>query len=216
MRRTLLAIAACMAAATMSPAQVGAQTPQQRTWCYDDKATDPQTIDGCTALILSGGLAGRDLAIVYYNRGIGYEGTNQLALALSDYNSAIRLDPNYADAFDNRGNTYFKTGDNQRAIADFDRAIEIKPDFALAFSNRGYVYYSTGQYDQAIQDLDRSITLDASRGRSFVNRALVRIAKHDCAGAAEDYVKARQLNWEFTISDESRAACGAALTAAGL
>ncbi len=56
--------------------------------------------------------------------------------AIADFDRAIRLNPEYATAFNNRGiayqNNYF-----DRAIADYDEAIRINPEYATAFTNRG-------------------------------------------------------------------------------
>ena len=206
-------LAAMMTAlAVMEASDAAAQTEQQRAWCYDPNATDPQTIEGCTALANSGRFSGRDLAIILYDRGLSYENTNQYNLAMADFSQAIGLDPNYADAYDDRGNIYVHLNNYTRAIPDYDRAIAMKPDFALAYSNRGYTYYKMGNIQQALADLDRAISLDQKTGRTFVNRALARAADHNCAGAAQDYMAAKQLNWKFTISDQVKTQCGATVT----
>ena len=48
--------------------------------------------------------------------------------AIADYDRAIQLKPDYADAYVGRGVAYGEKGDYDRAIADFDRAIQLKPD----------------------------------------------------------------------------------------
>ena len=45
--------------------------------------------------------------------------------AISDYDSAIQINPNFAEAYYNRGNSYKAIGDNARAQADFKRAKEL-------------------------------------------------------------------------------------------
>jgi tetratricopeptide (TPR) repeat protein len=42
--------------------------------------------------------------------------------AISDFTKAIRLDPNYAIAYQNRGIVYFQTGRHAEAVADFAAA----------------------------------------------------------------------------------------------
>jgi Flp pilus assembly protein TadD len=44
---------------------------------------------------------------------------------MADYNQAIKLDPEFASAYNNRGFAYDKKGDTDRAIADFTRAIKL-------------------------------------------------------------------------------------------
>ena len=54
----------------------------------------------------------------------------------ADYDEAIQLWPDYAEAFNNRGNAYSAKGDYDRAIRDYDQAIRLNPDNALAISMR--------------------------------------------------------------------------------
>ena len=53
------------------------------------------------------------------------------------YSEAIRLKPDYAEAFNNRGNARYAKGDLEGALQDYDEAIRLKPDYADAFNNRG-------------------------------------------------------------------------------
>jgi tetratricopeptide (TPR) repeat protein len=204
-------IAAVAALAVMGAGGASAQTEQQRKWCYDQAATDPQTIEGCTALEKSGKYRGRDLAVILYNRGLSYENTEQYTQAMADFSQAVGLDPNYADAFDDRGNVYVWTGDHERALADYNRAIALKPNTALFHNNRGYTYYKMSDLDRALTDLNRAISLDPKMPRAYVNRALVHFAKHDCKGTADNLMAAKRLNWKYTVSDEMKAQCGDAL-----
>jgi tetratricopeptide (TPR) repeat protein len=48
--------------------------------------------------------------------------------ALKDYDEAIRLKPDHADAFNNRGNVRRTKGDLDGALKDFNKAIRLKPD----------------------------------------------------------------------------------------
>jgi len=103
-----------MGALATSP--VGAQTPQQRELCYKTTAADEQTISGCTAVIQGGKENQQDLAIAYYNRGIGYQNKKDPDRALADYDQALRLRPNYSSAFNNRGNVFQSLGKYERAV----------------------------------------------------------------------------------------------------
>ena len=51
-------------------------------------------------------------------------------LAIKDYNKAIQLDPELAEAYCNRGVAYEHTGEFERAIADHTKAIELQPHYA--------------------------------------------------------------------------------------
>jgi tetratricopeptide (TPR) repeat protein len=45
--------------------------------------------------------------------------------AITDFNQAIRLNPNLAGAYGNRGLAYGKLGESQKAIADLQKAVTL-------------------------------------------------------------------------------------------
>ena len=79
--------------------------------------------------------------------------------AIADYDTAIRLKPDYTIAYNNRGNAKNDLGQHSAAIADFDTAIRLKPDLAEAYYNRGLAKYQLGQHSAAIADYDTAIRL---------------------------------------------------------
>jgi tetratricopeptide (TPR) repeat protein len=47
-------------------------------------------------------------------------------MAINEFNNAIKLNPNYAEAYDNRGFTYFvKLGNKVKGCADLKKACEL-------------------------------------------------------------------------------------------
>ncbi|HXM04841.1 MAG TPA: tetratricopeptide repeat protein [Chthoniobacterales bacterium] len=50
----------------------------------------------------------------------------QYGQAVSDYSEAIRLKPDYAEAYDDRGDAYGKLGRNLEAAKDHKKAKELK------------------------------------------------------------------------------------------
>src|SRR5713101_3086141 len=149
-------------------AQAQAQSCEQlEKWCHDDKATDDQTIQGCSAVIASGRESGEKLSRVYYDRGLAFLDKNQLDPAIEDFDEAIRLNPKDADAFNARGDAYRGRKDPFRAIADYDQAIELKPNDADAFNNRGNAHGNEKEYDLAIADYDQAVKLKPDFSYAF-------------------------------------------------
>ena len=96
-----------------------AQTLDQQR-CF---ARDPDlSISGCTAIIQSGNETQQNLAVAFFNRGNAYlEGKGQPDRAIQDFDQAIRLNPNYAEAFKGRGFAYSNKGQPDRARASYAR-----------------------------------------------------------------------------------------------
>ena len=87
--------------------------------------------------------------------------------AIADFTEAIRLDPNYANAYNNRGLAYDDKGDFARAIEDYTQAIRFEPRHVNAHTNRGADYAETGQFDKAIADYNEAIKIDPDYASAY-------------------------------------------------
>jgi tetratricopeptide (TPR) repeat protein len=80
--------------------------------------------------------------------------------ALEDYSKAIKLMPNYAEAYNGRATARTGTGDPDGAIADFTEAIKLKSNYAEAiFGRASERHLSKHDYTGAIADYDALLKL---------------------------------------------------------
>jgi len=70
--------------------------------------------------------------------------------AIEDYNKAIEINPNKAEAYVNRAFAKGELGDFRGAIEDCNKAIELNPKYAEAFYNRGFAKGELG-YSKAYE-----------------------------------------------------------------
>jgi tetratricopeptide (TPR) repeat protein len=114
------------------------------------------------------------------------------------YSEAIRLESDYAAAFNNRGNVRRAKGDLEGAIQDFSEAIRLKPDdAAAAFNNRGNARCDKGDLEGALQDYTEAIRLKPDYAVVFNNRGVALCDKGDLEGALQDYTEAIRLKPEY-------------------
>jgi tetratricopeptide (TPR) repeat protein len=131
--------------------------------------------------------------VAFYNRGIVFKDEKRHDQAISDFNRAIELKPDYAVAFYERGVVFINKNRLDDAVMDFDKAIELKPDCFPAYLNRGIIYGNEKRYDVAISDLDKAIRLKPDYALAYYNRGIFEFYSGKKAAACEDLKKAAQL-----------------------
>ena len=63
--------------------------------------------------------------------------------AIAAYEQAIRLDPNYASAYNNKGTALNDLKRYEEAIAAYEQAIRLDPNYTFAYNNKGMLYTSS-------------------------------------------------------------------------
>ena len=87
---------------------------------------------------------------------------NQYDNAITDFDEAIRLDPD-ARSYVDRGDDWFVQDELDKAIADYNEAIRLDPHDARAYLNRGLAWLNKKEYDKAIADTGEAIRLYRKR-----------------------------------------------------
>jgi tetratricopeptide (TPR) repeat protein len=123
-----------------------------------------------------------------------YGRKGQLDRAIEDFDQAIRLNPNFAEAYVKRSIAHALKGQPDRAIEDLDQAIRLNPNYAEAFNYRGANYARKFQLDHAIADFDKAIRLNPNFAEAFSNRGNAYRRKGQLDRAIEDLDQAIRLN----------------------
>jgi len=115
-------------------------------------------------------------------------------------NEAIRLNPNYADAYGDRGAAYADLGQYQLAIEDYNKAIRLQPDDVFAYNNRGIAYADLGQYQLAIEDYNKAIRLKPDHAKPYYNRGITYNKINQYQLAIEDFNKVIRLKPDHAMA----------------
>jgi lipoprotein NlpI len=204
--RTLLAPALASAAVLLMWAPAAAQHSQKWASCVNQGGafSADQRINSCSSIIQSGRETGRNLAVVYYSRGLAYYDKGDDDRAIAEYNEAIRLDPKFAYAYSSRGLAYDHKGDLERASPDYDEAIRLDPKYAQALFYRGNAYYQKGDDDRAIADYNEAIRLSPKFAYAYNNRGTAYDHKGDDDRAIADFNEAIRLDPKFAQAYSNR------------
>ena len=93
-------------------------------------------------------------------RGLRRERSGRFEAALQDYDMAVRIRPDYANAYNNRGNMKYRLGELDGAVRDYGEAVRLNPSFAEAFCNRGMARHRLGDFEGARHDYVKALALD--------------------------------------------------------
>jgi lipoprotein NlpI len=185
---------AAMVAASLLGAPAWSQTQDQVTWCLNtgNAYPPPVRMAGCSAVIESGQWSGSNVVWAYFNRGLSYVEMGDFR-ALTDFDEAIRIDPNNARMFLERGRAVAGLlGDLDRAVRDLDQALALDPDLVDAHIYRAGIHRRRGDYDRAILDFTAALAVDDD-ARIHVARGGAYRAKGDDKHAVEDFDEALTL-----------------------
>ena len=85
-------------------------------------------------------------------------------------NEAIRLKPDYSEAYHVRGRAYLHLEQYHLTINNCNEAIRLKPDDFRPYINRGIAYEYLEQYQEAMKDFSEGIRLKPDNFLAYLNR----------------------------------------------
>ena len=124
--------------------------------------------------------------------------------AIKDFNAAIKLNANFAAAYNGRGMAYDDKNQFDLAIEDYSQTIKLDPKNARAYNNRGFAYRNRGDFDRAIADYNQALALDPKYALALYNRAIAYYDKRDFENATRDMNEAIKLNPNFQTAFRDR------------
>ncbi len=132
----------------------------------------------------------------FFERGYLKHEIGDLDGAIADYTEAIRLDPEFAQAYDERGIVRLNKHefDLDAAFEDFSAAIGVNPHYCSAWMNRGYVYRVQGKLDRAIHDYTEAVRVDPNEPYAYFCRAAIFENQLEFENAINDLERFKQIH----------------------
>jgi Flp pilus assembly protein TadD len=107
--------------------------------------------------------------VAHNNLGMAYVSQGQWDRAAAEFQTAVRLKPDYVMAHYNLGVAYASQGQLDRAIAEYQTALQLKPASAESHNNLGIAYASQGQLDRAIAEFQTTVRLKPDDAEPHIN-----------------------------------------------
>ena len=148
--------------------------------CFANSSIGSEAV--CTKLIDGGKISGSRLASVYTQRGFTRRDKDPDS-AMSDFNAALKIQPDYPAALNDRAWIYMTRGDYDAALQDLNKTASQTTPWAIAavaYYYRGFAYLRLKDYAKAVADLNEAI-------RRLPNNADYYLARGEAQQAQESY-----------------------------
>jgi tetratricopeptide (TPR) repeat protein len=104
--------------------------------------------------------APQDSPVIWNKIGIAYHQLVQLDAAKKNYEKAIKLNPQYAEAINNLGTIYYAKRSYRKAISQYNKALKYTPDSASIYSNLGTALFARKKFEEAFAMYQKALSLD--------------------------------------------------------
>ena len=109
-------------------------------------------------------------SIVLYNiAGASNAELMQFDDAIDCYKQALKIKPDYAEAYYNMGVALKDKGDPEAAIDSYKQALKIKPDYAEAYNNMGNALMKKDDPEAAIDSYKQALKIKPDKAKAYIN-----------------------------------------------
>ena len=138
----------------------------------------------------------RLLNLIYFKK-------KDFSLAINFINKAIKINPNFAEAYNERGNALNELKQLELAIKSYDQAIKLNPKYADAYYNKGLVLHELKKIELAIKSYDQAIKINPNHIYSHNNKgyALQKLKKIDASIECFYNVLKINPNFDFLLGE---------------
>ena len=119
--------------------------------------------------------------------GMQLQMAGQVPEAVGQYEQALRLDPDFADAHINMGNALMQSGRIPEAIGHYEQALRIRPDFFKAHNDFGAALARLGRLPEAISHYDQALRINPDSAEAHNNLGSALLQSGRIQEAIEQY-----------------------------
>ncbi|HBB94076.1 MAG TPA: hypothetical protein DC054_01680 [Blastocatellia bacterium] len=115
--------------------------------------------------------------------------TPTIRRAIEDFTEAIRIEPDFTDAYFERARASAELKDYKSAVEDFLVVLRREPANVGAHYKLGLAHFDLGDYRKAIEDFTHALELKPGNSTYYSKRGLARFKLGDKDGALDDYLQ---------------------------
>ena len=111
--------------------------------------------------------------LLYNIRASCYKANGQINASIKDYEKAVTLKPDYAEAYYNLGITFRELGQLEAALKSYEKALAIKHEYPEAHNNLGSVLLDLGSLDSATDHFEWALAFKPNYPEAHNNLGVV-------------------------------------------
>ena len=138
-----------------------------------------------------------DNAIAHNNLGNALLKMDREDEAVAHFQTALEIQPAFAEAHNNLGNFLFQKGSVDEAMVHYQKALHINPDYAVAHYNLGNALIKKGRMDEAITQFQMALQINPDYAEAHNNFGYALIQKKSMNEAIAHFQKALQINPDY-------------------
>jgi tetratricopeptide (TPR) repeat protein len=104
--------------------------------------------------------AGDERVNRFMSKGRSAMAGREFAQALANFDQAIAIDPEYAEAWNQRATLYYFIGNLEASIRDAEQTLALEPRYFGALSGLGLIHIRAGELQKAIAWFERAIAVN--------------------------------------------------------
>lgn len=135
----------------------------------------------------------------WFQKGLEYQKSKNFKKAEYAFQQAIRLKPDFYEAYINLGNVYFILGNYNEAIDSYNYALKNNHNNTL-YNKIGTAYFILGDYDKAIDAYKKAVNTGQTSPETHFNLGLLYFLAGNNEEAFNEYVKLTKVNVELAES----------------
>ncbi len=128
--------------------------------------------------------------ILYNIRASCYKANGQMDASINDYEKAVILKPDYAEAYYNLGVTLRELGQIDAALKSYEKALTIKHEYPAAHNNLGNILLDFGSLDSAIDHFEWAVAFKPDYAEAHNNLGVVERKRDKLNQAIKSFEKA--------------------------
>jgi tetratricopeptide (TPR) repeat protein len=138
-----------------------------------------------------------DKSAEHLTRGNALLNEGKLREAISQFQVAIRFNPDDEDLYYNLAFAQTRVGETEAAKRSYQKALEIYPDYVEAHNNLGNILVAEGKFDEAIEHFQKALAQDDKNASTHNNLGTAYARQNKIARSLAHFETAVQLRPDY-------------------